>query len=117
MQNAVVTYVGDLAVDKYLSIVDSALNSNNPCVDAATAGAGADSAGGEVLLSNAYGVQKRKQVSSKAFSRLSKGGMLVSLEQVMAPPAPRARSRWDAEVLRRARSAEVDALLQEEARH
>ena len=41
--NAIVTYTGDLATNKYLSIVDSALNSNNPCVDAATAGAGADS--------------------------------------------------------------------------
>jgi DNA mismatch repair protein MutH len=34
--NAIVTYIGDLDNYKWLSFVDAALNSNNPCVDAPT---------------------------------------------------------------------------------
>ena len=40
--NAVVTYVGELATNRFISFVDASLNSNNPCVDAPTAAATAD---------------------------------------------------------------------------
>jgi hypothetical protein len=43
MQNLPFTYTGTLAVSQYVSLVDSALNSNNPCVNPAVAAAGADS--------------------------------------------------------------------------
>jgi hypothetical protein len=39
----VVTYVGDLGTAKWMSLVDSTLNSNNPCVEGSVAAAGADS--------------------------------------------------------------------------
>jgi hypothetical protein len=39
----VVTYTGDLANNKYISLVDATLNSNNPCVLGSIAGAAADS--------------------------------------------------------------------------
>merc|ERR1719446_1388530 len=41
--NTVVTYVGDLDNAKWVSLVDSTLNSNNPCVEGSVAGAAADS--------------------------------------------------------------------------
>ena len=40
---AIVTYVGDLGTAKWLSLVDSALNSNNPCVQGTVAAASAGS--------------------------------------------------------------------------
>jgi hypothetical protein len=39
MQNAILTYFGDLDAYKWLAVVDASLNSNNPCVEAAVAGA------------------------------------------------------------------------------
>jgi hypothetical protein len=41
--NATLTYVGDLAVHKWISLVDSAMNNNNPCVLGDIAAASADS--------------------------------------------------------------------------
>jgi hypothetical protein len=40
--NHAFTYYGDLSAAKYMSVVDVSLNSNNPCVDASTAAASAD---------------------------------------------------------------------------
>merc|ERR1712205_99880 len=40
--DAIITYVGELADAKYISIVDASLLSNNPCANAAVAGAAAD---------------------------------------------------------------------------
>merc|ERR1712100_494864 len=40
--DAIITYVGELANGKYIAMVDASLNSNNPCVNAAVAGAAAD---------------------------------------------------------------------------
>merc|ERR1711871_1651232 len=40
--DAIITYVGELADAKYIAMVDASLNGNNPCVDAAVAGAAAD---------------------------------------------------------------------------
>ena len=43
--DTVVTYVGDLDNSKWVSLVDSTLNSNNPCVEGSVA-AGNDIGGG-----------------------------------------------------------------------
>ena len=40
--DAIITYVGELANARYIAMVDASLNGNNPCVDAAVAGAAAD---------------------------------------------------------------------------
>jgi hypothetical protein len=42
VQNIVVTYVGDLAGAKWLSLIDSTLNGANPCVNGTVAAAGED---------------------------------------------------------------------------
>ena len=52
--NVVVTYVGDLEIDKWVSLVDSTLNNDNPCVQASVAAGAQDSThSGPIQASNA----------------------------------------------------------------
>jgi hypothetical protein len=68
--NMKLTYVGDLAASKWVSLVDSALNGNNPCISAAIAASTADSTHSGVLQASASKVMTVPQTTFFAWYKV-----------------------------------------------